>query len=228
MFAFNLWYNPALNSASVHRGVLLNDSNCHIYKALAWLWLKNEYCTWFIAVLRKSEDYVLKCWVICQTQFRAATIHCCSQNLAGRFTVIKRGCNAGSSPISLPVCFTSLPSLPSFLLVSSLGWRFLWTIVWRLQTCHIFPPKAVVPHSYINIRICSICCPCRGAFMPAKKLTLATTGTQKTMHVCGLYQGNFSSSQQFWLKWCPSTIMFKLHANPYLFFFCRIPIYSKM
>lgn len=72
----------SFNSAIVRRRVTLNDSNKHFnpfVKLCPGCGWQKEYRTWFVAVLRESEDCVFKCWVICQTQFRTAATHGCSQ-----------------------------------------------------------------------------------------------------------------------------------------------------
>lgn len=118
-----------------------------------------------------SEDFVFKCWVICQTQLCTAASHDCRRNLAGHFTVSKRGWNAGSGPHSARLFH--FISTSAFLHFSSLWWTFLWTTICvESKTCHTFPPKPFVPHSYINRKNLQHLLCMSGSFRASQKVNI--------------------------------------------------------
>lgn len=102
-----------------------------------------------------------------------------AKNLAGHLTVSKRRLKRQGAAPPLPVCLTSPSPLRHF---SSLWRTFLWTtICLESQTCHTYPPlpkKKSLCASFLHKQKESAASVVHveELFVPASKLTLATTG----------------------------------------------------
>lgn len=170
----------------------------------------------------ESEDFIFMCWVICQTRFRTAANRGCSQILAGHFTVSKRGRNAGSSSLSASLFHFTSPSL--LLHFSRPWWTMFWTtICMESETCHTFPQKTFVSHSYINKKKESAASVVDvETFRASQEVNICNNWhPEDSSRVWSLYRGYFGSWRQFWLM----PLLQECRANPYFFFFCRLPIY---
>lgn len=126
-----------------------------------------------------------------------------AKNLAGHLTVSKRRLKRQrAAPLSASLShFISPSTLRHF---SSLWRTFLWTtICLESQTCHTSPPtpskKKSLCASFLHKQKESAASVVHveELFVPASKLTLATTGIPMTIHVCGPRRGYFGSCMQF-------------------------------